>query len=149
MPIKAKEWIWGKGIEGYDTRSLLFPLILNSCWPVGKFYKPWRLSLIPNTLSWVSVETLIRDAIVAIVQTGQAAGRAHRGPGEHREGDFRKEPFVAQKESGCPPGCPHHLRVLCRANTWWRPKTVFDIWWSHPQPRFHGRCAWESVGKNM
>ena len=46
MPIKAKEWIWGKGIEGYDTHSLLFPLILNYCWLVDKFYKPWRLSLI-------------------------------------------------------------------------------------------------------
>ena len=43
------------------------------------------------------MKTLIRDAIVAIVQIGQAAGRPHRGLAEHRQGDFPKEPFVAQK----------------------------------------------------
>lgn len=64
------------------------------------------------------MKTLIRDAIVAIVQIGQAAGKPHRGPAEHQQGDFPKEPFVAQKESGCPPGRPHHLRVLCRTNIW-------------------------------
>lgn len=46
----------------------------------------------------------------------------HRKPVAHWWTDFCKEPFVAQRESGCPPGHLYYWRVLC----WSKQYLIFN-----------------------